>query len=44
VLYKAYGEEFSPVEGLDMYYERLRLIRIRFRRGTESGVEIATGF
>ncbi|MEK4063635.1 MULTISPECIES: HRDC domain-containing protein [Paenibacillus] len=44
VLYKAYGEEFSPAEGLDMYYERLRLIRIRFRRGTENGVEMATGF
>lgn len=31
-LYKAYGDNFSPAEGLDLYYERLRLIRIRFRR------------
>lgn len=31
VLYKAYGEAFSPAEGLDLYYERLRLIRIRYR-------------
>ncbi|MNC78799.1 hypothetical protein D3C75_1311010 [compost metagenome] len=35
-LYKAYGDDFSPAEGLDLYYERLRLIRIRFRRTRES--------
>ncbi|AIQ51696.1 HRDC domain-containing protein [Paenibacillus sp. FSL R7-0331] len=34
-LYKAYGENFSPSEGLDLYYERLRLIRIRFRRAQQ---------
>jgi hypothetical protein len=44
VLYKAYGETFSPPDGLDLYYERLRLIRIRFRRAQEAGVGLATGF
>lgn len=48
VLYKAYGEAFSPDEGLDLYYERLRLIRIRFRREHEHeaglGMAAATGF
>lgn len=42
VLYKAYGEDFSPAEGLDMYYERLRLIRIRFRREQPAGLGLAT--
>ncbi|KWX78277.1 helicase [Paenibacillus riograndensis] len=42
VLYKAYGEGFSPAEGLDMYYERLRLIRIRYRRGQSAQLEAAT--
>ncbi|KGE18579.1 HRDC domain-containing protein [Paenibacillus wynnii] len=32
VLYKVYGNEFTAPGGLDLYYERLRLIRIRFRR------------
>lgn len=44
VLYKAYGEAFAPDEGLDLYYERLRLIRIRFRREREAGIRMATGF
>ncbi|MNE58302.1 hypothetical protein D3C80_1533230 [compost metagenome] len=43
-LYKAYGENFSPAEGLDLYYERLRLIRIRFRRIQDAGVGMATSF
>ncbi|MNJ02401.1 hypothetical protein D3C73_1623500 [compost metagenome] len=42
VLFKAYGEGFSPAEGLDVYYERLRLIRIRYRRGQSSQLEAAT--
>ncbi|SET86614.1 HRDC domain-containing protein [Paenibacillus sp. NFR01] len=33
VLHLAYGDDFAPAEGLDVYYERLRLIRIRYRRG-----------
>ena len=32
VLYKVYGNDFTVPGGLDLYYERLRLIRIRFRR------------
>ncbi|QWU18304.1 HRDC domain-containing protein [Paenibacillus sophorae] len=32
VLHKVYGEDAAPEGGLEMYYERLRLIRIRFRR------------
>ena len=32
VLYKVYGNEFTAPGGLDLFYERLRLIRIRFRR------------
>lgn len=32
VLYKVYGNEFTAPGGLDLYYERLRLIRIRYRR------------
>jgi hypothetical protein len=43
-LYKAYGENFSPAEGLDLYYERLRLIRIRFRRTQEARMGFATSF
>ncbi|WP_310832336.1 HRDC domain-containing protein [Paenibacillus pedocola] len=43
-LYKAYGENFSPAEGLDLYYERLRLIRIRFRRIQDTGIGMATSF
>ncbi|KAI7257522.1 hypothetical protein KC345_g10774 [Hortaea werneckii] len=42
VLYKAYGEDFSPAEGLDIYYERLRLIRIRFRREHTAQLGLAT--
>jgi len=42
VLYKAYGEDFSPAEGLDLYYERLRLIRIRFRREQTGQLGLAT--
>ncbi|OKP92262.1 HRDC domain-containing protein [Paenibacillus sp. P32E] len=44
VLYKAYGEGFSPAEGLDVYYERLRLIRIRYRRGQAVQLGVATNF
>ncbi|MHA6531527.1 HRDC domain-containing protein [Paenibacillus sp. BAC0078] len=40
-LYKAYGEAFSPAEGLDIYYERLRLIRIRYRREQAIQLQIA---
>lgn len=43
-LYKVYGEDFSPAEGLDLYYERLRLIRIRFRRTQQPGMGMATSF
>ncbi|WP_025690665.1 HRDC domain-containing protein [Paenibacillus zanthoxyli] len=32
VLHKVYGEDAAPEGGLEMVYERLRLIRIRFRR------------
>ncbi|MDT3425058.1 hypothetical protein J2Z22_000571 [Paenibacillus forsythiae] len=32
VLHKVYGEEAARAAGLDMRYERLRLIRIRYRR------------
>ncbi|MBW4085341.1 HRDC domain-containing protein [Paenibacillus sp. S150] len=42
VLYQAYGEAFSPPEGLDIYYERLRLIRIRYRREQAASLGIAT--
>jgi hypothetical protein len=42
VLYKAYGEDFAPAEGLDLYYERLRLIRIRFRREQTARLGLAT--
>ncbi|WNS46547.1 HRDC domain-containing protein [Paenibacillus sp. MMS20-IR301] len=42
VLYKAYGEDFAPAEGLDMYYERLRLIRLRFRREQPVKLGLAT--
>jgi len=42
VLHKVYGEDFSAAEGLDIYYERLRLIRIRFRREQTHKVGIAT--
>ncbi|MNC15074.1 HRDC domain protein [compost metagenome] len=44
VLYKAYGEAFAPAEGLDVYYERLRLIRIRYRRGQAEELGAATNF
>lgn len=43
VLHKAYGEEFTPAEGIDLYYERLRLIRIRYRR-EQAPLKIATSF
>lgn len=43
VLYKAYGEDFAPAEGLDRYYERLRLIRLRFRREHPAPLDAATG-
>lgn len=36
VLHNVYGEGFAPAGGLDLYYERLRLLRIRFRRETSS--------
>ncbi|WP_340022278.1 HRDC domain-containing protein [Paenibacillus sp. FSL K6-1096] len=42
VLYKAYGEDFAPAEGLEQYYERLRLIRLRFRREYPGPLEAAT--
>lgn len=32
VLHKVYGEQFAPAGGLEPYYERLRLLRIRFRQ------------
>lgn len=41
VLHKAYGEDFTPAEGVDLYYERLRLIRIRFRREQEAKADLA---
>lgn len=44
VLHKVYGPEFTAAGGLDSYYEKLRLIRIRFRRdlaGSESPAEEA---
>lgn len=44
VLYKVYGEEFTASEGLDIYYERLRLIRIRYRREHSHGIGVATNF
>ncbi|OMC75646.1 helicase [Paenibacillus odorifer] len=44
VLHKVYGEDFSAAEGLDSYYERLRLIRIRFRREQAAKVGMATSF
>lgn len=43
VLFKAYGEDFAPAEGLDRYYERLRLIRLRFRREHPGTLNAATG-
>lgn len=42
VLYKVYGENFTAAEGLDGYYERLRLIRIRFRREQTAKLGLAT--
>lgn len=42
VLYKAYGDNFVPADGLDLYYERLRLIRIRFRREHPAALGIVT--
>ncbi|WP_410512150.1 HRDC domain-containing protein [Paenibacillus sp. BR2-3] len=42
VLYKVYGNEFSAPGGLDLYYERLRLIRIRFRRGNAGVAAMAS--
>lgn len=42
VLYKAYGDNFVPADGLDLYYERLRLIRIRFRREHPAAVGMVT--
>ncbi|MNO47683.1 HRDC domain protein [compost metagenome] len=44
VLHKVYGEDFSAAEGLDDYYERLRLIRIRFRREQTHQVDRVTSF
>jgi hypothetical protein len=44
VLQKVYGEDFSAAEGLDTYYERLRLIRVRFRREQTHQVGMATSF
>lgn len=44
VLHKVYGEDFSTTDGLDMYYERLRLIRIRYRREQSHRVGMATSF
>lgn len=44
VLHMVYGEDFSAAEGLDSYYERLRLIRIRFRREQAPKVGVATSF
>ncbi|ASA26176.1 HRDC domain-containing protein [Paenibacillus donghaensis] len=41
VLHKVYGEDFAAAEGLDMYYERLRLVRIRFRRAQHTTSELS---
>ncbi|WP_379133104.1 HRDC domain-containing protein [Paenibacillus sp. sgz500958] len=42
VLFKVYGEDFSAPGGLDFYYERLRLIRIRYRRSHTEALDIAS--
>ncbi|NQX48175.1 HRDC domain-containing protein [Paenibacillus tritici] len=42
VLYKVYGEDFAPADGLDLYYERLRLIRLRLRREQPATLGMAT--
>ncbi|WP_151735337.1 HRDC domain-containing protein ['Paenibacillus yunnanensis' Narsing Rao et al. 2020] len=42
VLHKVYGESFAPAEGLDLYYERLRLLRIRFRREQDASLTMAS--
>ncbi|MBT2292863.1 HRDC domain-containing protein [Paenibacillus albidus] len=44
VFHKVYGENFSASEGLDFYYERLRLIRIRFRREQADKLGVAGNF
>jgi hypothetical protein len=44
VLYKVYGNEFSAPGGLDLYYERLRMIRIRYRRGHSGTGAMAASF
>lgn len=44
VLYKVYGEEFSAPGGLDLYYEQLRMIRIRFRREYSDLSAMASNF
>lgn len=41
VLHKVYGEEITSSGSLDLYYERLRLIRLRFRRENEGTLGLA---
>jgi len=43
VLYKVYGHDFTAPGGLDLYYERLRLLRIRYRRKHGAGLEADAG-
>lgn len=44
VLYRVYGDNPPAAGGMDVHYERLRLIRIRFRRGQSVGLGAATNF
>ncbi|KAA9005324.1 helicase [Paenibacillus spiritus] len=39
VLHQVYGQGFAPEGGLDLYYERLRLLRIIVRREQTPGAE-----
>ncbi|MFD1773270.1 HRDC domain-containing protein [Paenibacillus rhizophilus] len=42
VLHKVYGEDIASAGSLDLHYERLRLIRLRFRRESEGAQGLAT--
>lgn len=42
VLHKVYGDDFTVSEGLDSFYERLRLIRIRYRRAQAAKESLST--